>query len=179
MAKLSTFREKLDAMGAEVIAEAKKNLQKPRNIRGRTTNRVATGKLRDSLTFGYWKRGDMIVQWYGPQEKSIREYADVIEKGRRKGATPPPIEPIMRWMRVRKIKVRDSKGRFTEKNDANMRFAARKISKAISRNGIKGINYMSQAFDKVFKKHKKQLGLAMQIDFLNEFRLMSDKYLNK
>jgi hypothetical protein len=63
MAKLSTFREKLDAMGAEVIAEAKKNLQKPRNIRGRTTNRVATGKLRDSLTFGYWKRGDMIVQW--------------------------------------------------------------------------------------------------------------------
>lgn len=179
MAKLSTFREKLDAMGKDVIEEARRNLAKPRSIRGRTTNRVATGKLRDSLTFGYWKRGDMIVQWYGPKEDSIREYADVIEKGRRKGKTPPPLAPIMAWMKVRKIKLRGVDGKFIKDTEENQRFVARRISRAIGRNGIKGINYMSKAFDKVFKQHKKSLGLAMQIDFLNEFRLMSDKYITK
>jgi hypothetical protein len=55
----------------------------------------------------------------------LEDYWEVVEKGRRAGATPPPIQPIENWVKV-KLKVPSSR---------RVAFA---ISKSIGKRGIPG-----------------------------------------
>ena len=65
MASLGENREILDGFGDRVIKAARANLRRKRQIRGRSVNRIDTGNLSAKLTYGYFKRGPKILQWFG------------------------------------------------------------------------------------------------------------------
>ena len=75
---------------------------------------------------------------------SYAEEGKYVESGRRKGARFPPPAPILRWIKIKGIKGRDTKtGRFIK--DTALVFL---FQRAISRDGIKPVPFMQLAIDK-------------------------------
>lgn len=65
-----------------------------------------------------------------------------VDKGRSGNRTPPPIEPILRWVKTRGLRMRNAKGQFAKGNQLSLAFA---ISKKIGRRGIRPANIGSIA----------------------------------
>jgi hypothetical protein len=175
MANLKDYQEELDAFGARVIARAQANLRKKRTIRGRSVNRVDTGNLGKKLTFGYFKRGPNILQWFGvpASDTATRNYADVIEKGRRASdnkLTWPPVRPIYEWMQRKKLFLPNA-GPLTKGAQAW------KMSESIGRRGIVGIYYMRDAFESELRKSGKDFRIMYQKNVIKQVRLKADKYI--
>lgn len=64
-------------------------------------DKVDTGKLRDSIDFDVTVSGDTVSAIIGPHQGSGPDpgiVAEVIEFGRRPGATPPPPDALLPWM---------------------------------------------------------------------------------
>lgn len=186
MAKLENLREVLDVLGAKVIERAKSNLKIQRTVRGKKARRYASGNLYNGLKYGYIKRGQRIVQWFGVPDGPLTAYADVIEEGRTPGSTPPPIEPIIRWMEKKKITPRNyasknkmQKSQFIKKSDASIRNAAKWIARSIGKKGIEGIHYTREAFDDTLPEYNDELGAAWVKDVEIDIRLKSQEYLDK
>jgi hypothetical protein len=171
MAELALYRETLDAFGKEVIKRAQANLRKKRNIRGRSVNRVYKGTLQKELTFGYFKRGANILQWFGVKPSSpVRNYADVIEKGRRPDPNPvtwPPRAPIAAWMEYKKL--------FDPNKSRH--FQVTKMVESIGTRGIVGINYMRDAFQDTLRVSGKEFRVMYQKNIIKQMRLKADKYI--
>jgi hypothetical protein len=176
MASLAQNRAILDAFGERVIKSARANLRKKRQIRGRSVNRIDTGNLRDKLTYGYFKRGPKIIQWFGvpANDTPTRNYADVIEKGRRPDKNPttwPPVGPIMAWM--------ERKGLFSVEAEAegNKSAEAYAMAKSIGKRGIVGVYYMRDAFQTEFRKSGAEFREFYRREILQQLRLKADKYI--
>lgn len=171
MAQLSEYKEALDDFGRRVIARAQANLRKKRQIRGRSVNRVYKGTLQKELTFGYFKQGANILQWFGVKPNSpVRDYADVIEKGRRPNENPttwPPRAPISAWMRYKKL-FEPSKSEYIQ---------VTRMVESIGRRGIVGINYMRDAFQDESRKSGKEFRAMYQRTVIKQVRLKADKYI--
>jgi len=176
MASLAENRAILDAFGDRVIKTAQANLRKRRQIRGRSVSRVDTGNLRDKLTYNYFKSGSKIIQWFGvPANDTLtRNYADVIEKGRRPNDDPktwPPIGPIYAWM--------ERKGLFKNGDGAseNKYWQARQMVKSIGKRGIVGVYYMRDALQTELRKSGKEFREFYTREILKQLRLKADKYI--
>jgi hypothetical protein len=176
MASLAENRAILDAFGDRVIKAAQANLRKRRQIRGRSVNRIDTGNLRDKLTYNYFKSGSKIIQWFGvPANDTLtRNYADVIEKGRRPNDNPktwPPVGPIYAWM--------ERKGLFANSDGSiedNQRLA-RQMAKSIGKRGIVGVYYMRDALQTELRKSGKEFREFYTREILKQLRLKADKYI--
>lgn len=175
MASLGENKPILDGFAARVIKSAQSNLRKKRNIRGRSVNRIASGNLGKKLTWGYFKRGTQIIQWFGvpANDTETRNYADVIEKGRTPNNDPktwPPIAPIYRWMKL--------KGLFNVDNTEGKNYwQASKMAQSIGRRGIVGIYYMRDAFQDEFRKSGKAFREFYTKEVFKQLRLKADKYI--
>lgn len=174
MASLDKNREILDGFAERVITSARANLRKKRQIRGRSVNRIDTGNLRDKLTYGYFKRGPKIIQWFGvpANDTATRNYADVIEKGRRPDKNPvtwPPVAPIYRWMQ--------RKGLFEENGEGKKWWQASRMAESIGKRGIVGVYYMRDAFQTEFRKSGKEFREFYTREILQQLRLKADKYI--
>ena len=113
---------------SNVTAQAKANILRK--------NKVATGNLYESITFDVLPDGT--VDFY------YDDAGDFVESGRRKGARFPPPAPILKWIKIKGIKGRDTKtGRFIK--DKALVFL---FQRAISRDGIKAVPFMQLAIDK-------------------------------
>jgi hypothetical protein len=172
MASLAENRQILDDFANGVIKQARANLKRKRNIRGRSVNRIATGNLSAKLTYGYFKRGPKIIQWFGvpANDTTTRNYADVIEKGRTPNSDPatwPPVAPIYKWMKL--------KGLFTP--DVSEDFQARRMAQSIGRRGIVGVYYMRDAFQDTFRKSGSAFRTFYRREVLQQLRLKADKYI--
>jgi hypothetical protein len=171
MAQLSEYKETLDAFGREVIKRAQANLRRKRTIRGRSVNRVYKGTLQKELTFGYFKRGANILQWFGVKPNSpVRNYADVIEKGRTPNSNPvtwPPRAPISEWMRYKKL-FDPNKSEYIQ---------VTKMVESIGTRGIVGINYMRDAFQDTLRVSGKEFRAMYQKNIIKQMRLKADKYI--
>jgi len=98
--------------------------------------KIATGKLYNSITYNVSSDGDISF--------SYAEEGKYVESGRRKGARFPPPAPILKWIKIKGIKGRDTKtGRFIK--DKALVFL---FQRAISRDGIKAVPFMQLAIDK-------------------------------
>jgi hypothetical protein len=98
--------------------------------------KIATGALYNSVTYNVSPDGNISFS-YAPEGKWV-------ESGRRKGARFPPPTPITNWIRQKGIKGRDPKtGRFI--SNKTLTFL---IQRAISKNGIKPVKFMSEAIEK-------------------------------
>jgi hypothetical protein len=179
MTELQNIRAVFESFGDEVVQQAKENLERPRIIRGKKARRVASGTLKNNLTYTFWKRGKKDVLIFTTRDKKVREYADVIEEGRKpypnNPAKTPPLRPIMNWLKVKGIALRGNNGRFIERNEDNYRNVARLIARSIRIRGIEGIHYFREAFENVFDQYDPKILNAAIADF--EFRLKSNKYI--
>lgn len=60
MTELKTYRQVLNEFAQAVVDDAKANLNAWHTINGKRRRRIATGNLRDSLSYRLWKRERMI-----------------------------------------------------------------------------------------------------------------------
>jgi hypothetical protein len=98
--------------------------------------KIATGRLYNSVSYNVSTDGDISF--------SYAEEGKWVEQGRRKGARYPPPGPILQWIKVKGIKGRDrTTGKFI--TDKSLTFL---IQRAISRDGIKPVKFMSEAIEK-------------------------------
>jgi len=98
--------------------------------------KIATGKLYNSITYNVSSDGDISF--------SYAEEGKYVESGRRRGARFPPSAPILKWIKIKGIKGRDTKtGKFIK--DKALVFL---FQRAISRDGIKAVPFMQLAIDK-------------------------------
>lgn len=129
--------------GQEVVERAMLNLGVYRTVNGKKRRAVASDTLRKSLAFRYdnrYKRIDFFAK--GKAE----DYAYYVENGRKPNSKKPPVEAILEWMKIKKIRPRNSKGAFVK--DANaMLSLAKKISWSIGKKGIKPLFYYRDAVD--------------------------------
>lgn len=175
MASLAENKSILDGFAARVIKSAQANLRKKRNIRGRSVNRVDTGNLSKKLTWGYFKRGSQIIQWFGVPANDLetRNYADVIEKGRTPNENPktwPPVAPIFAWMQ--------RKGLFNpESTESGKHWQASKMAQSIGRRGIVGVYYMRDAMQTELRKSGREFREFYQKEVFKQLRLKADKYI--
>ena len=88
------------------------------------------------ITYNVSKDGDISF--------SYAEEGKYVESGRRKGSRFPPPAPILKWIKIKGIKGRDTKtGKFIK--DKTLVFL---FQRAISRDGIKAVPFMQLAIDK-------------------------------
>lgn len=76
----------------------------------------------------------------------------------------PPLEPIMEWMRVKPVRLRDADGRFVEQTESRMRSAAFLIARSIKRKGIQGVKYWTEAFEAMYPRYAQKLAEAKAED---------------
>jgi hypothetical protein len=138
------WRDALGEFGQAVVERAQRNLGAERMVKGKKRRSVATGNLKDSLSF-------MRVPINAPTnvvffaKGSAAKYADVVEKGRRPGRRMPPPDAIARWMEVKRIRPRSKSGGFEKSTPAKRKSMAFLIARSIGKKGIPGTFYFSDA----------------------------------
>ena len=175
------LKELLNLFGQEVVDRAKSNLKVTQRIKypnGKSynRNRYASGKLYNSLTFKSSVAGGKPFIKFTTKSEETQQYADIVEFGRRAGAKPPPIEPIIEWMKVRKIRLRNSKNEFIKYSEEAQRNAAKRIAWAIGRNGTPGILYYTTAIQEIlderspafFQYLNEEIAFELDIDGRNK-----------
>lgn len=173
----------LRSYAEEVVRRAKSNLKIQQKIGKRKGNRYATGTLYNSLTAKTsFYSGGMQIR-FTTNNEATRQYADVIEFGRRPKRKPPPPDEIFKWMKIRGVKLRDysnpdpmKKGRFIPWSDEEGMKAAWNIARSIGHNGIIGIRYFSDAILETFDDYGQEIADAYAREII--FQLDIDKKLN-
>jgi hypothetical protein len=174
----SQLKDLLNLFGKDVVERAKSNLKVTQRIKypnGKSynRNRYASGRLYNSLTFKSSVAGGKPFIKFTTKSEETQQYADIVEFGRRAGAKPPPIDPIIEWMKLRKIRLRNSKNEFIKYSDEAQRNAAKRIAYAIGRNGTPGILYYTTALQEILDERSDAF-----FQYLNEaisFELDLDK----
>lgn len=157
----------LDEYAKDTVKFAKINIGAKKRYKrssGRTTlGRIdTTGALRNSLGYVTSQSKNSFTVKIGAQGKAAK-YADVVESGRRKGKFIPLAE-LTKYIRDKRIKIKDKDGRFTKVTEGGVRQMARNISKNAKENGIPGKHYLKDASDKSFEKHKENLEAGLFLD---------------
>lgn len=146
------LKDLIDSFGHDVVEAAMRNLGASRKVRGgRSRRAVASGNLKNSLVFVNATRyGNPVVQFTA--SGSAKDYAVFVHDGRRPLATPPPIAPILEWIKIKKIRPKDSEGKFITSTPERLKSMARAISKSIGRRGIAPLPYYTEAIESVLDK---------------------------
>jgi hypothetical protein len=166
-----TLKETVDSIGRDVVEAAQRNLGATRKIGGKTRRRVASGKLKDGLAFKNLTRYNNPVLQFGVDDQALKKYADVIEYGRRPGAKPPPVDPIIQWMKIKPIRLRNKEGGFVKSTESGIRSAAFLIARSIGKKGIVGIKYYTEALESVLEKRGPELLEAYGKEIENRLNL--------
>ena len=126
-----------------------------RRIGKNKTYGEASGKLRNSSSqpsakFIYWGVNGTMRNHSSPF--SFKDKA-------------PPIDPIMQWMRVKPLRLRDEEtGKFIKQTESKLKSAAYVIAQAIKRKGIASLKYYDIAYESTLKKWSKILADAIAKD---------------
>lgn len=149
--------------GQEVVEKAMLNLGVYRTVKGKKRRAVASDTLRKSLSFYYDGRSSKI-QFFAKGKAA--NYAPVVEYGRRKGAKMPPIDAIVKWMKIKPIRIRDKNGKIVKQTPSLIRSKAFTIARGIARNGIPPLFYWREAVNDTI------------IEFQSEFEEVLMKEIN-
>jgi len=123
-------------------------------------NKKATGNLINSVKIMNAQfNQEMTVMTFdidGP--RNPYPYFSIVDRGRRKGAQQPPIEPILNWINKRGINIRNEKGQFISgsiQNNAKKKLSlAYAISGGIKKKGIRGNNVIVVFDDEIYASQK-------------------------
>ena len=109
-----------------------------------TGNKVASGKLRDSISVNVVEqKGETIIQVIS------EEYAQWVQSGRLPGKKGVPIAAIEQWIKERGLTGRDKKGKFIKKR--SFAFA---IQNNIKKFGIRPSNFLDVALEMIAEDPK-------------------------
>lgn len=137
--KLKALKKAMEKYGEALVLEIVKQLK--------SADKIATGNLAKSVDYELIEALDSIAV-----NILSLDYMDVVDGGRRKGAKAPPTDVIVKWMKVRKIKGRDKRGRFIK--DKSTAFL---IARAIGKNGIKPTFVIKKSINKLKSLQQKLL----------------------
>jgi hypothetical protein len=151
------FENILNEYAVAVIERAQSNLRIKRRVRGKMVNRFASGTLSKSLYYNLKFRYNKPTLDFTVSNDQAGKYADVIEFGRTPGAKMPPIQPIIDWIKIKPLKLRNRQGEFIKSTESAIKSAAFAIAKSIGKNGIEGINYYGEAIDDTWDEYKDKL----------------------
>jgi hypothetical protein len=161
------IKQLVDSIATDVVERAQLNLGVVRTINGKKRRRVASGSLQKGLSYKNLTRYNNPIIQFGVDSPELKNYADVIEFGRRKGARKPPVGPIIEWMNIKGIRPRAKDGGFlklpptAEERAALQRNIAWAISTSIGKNGIEGIRYYGDALKTVLEKRGDEFFAAL------------------
>jgi len=147
--KLKALKRAMEKYGEALVIEIVKQLK--------DADKNATGALAKSIDYELIEALDTIAI-----NILALDYLDVVDGGRRKGAKAPPTEAIIKWMKVRKIKGRDKRGRFIKQKST-----AFLIARSIGKNGIKGVYSIKKSINKLKSLQQKLLTEAAVEDMTN------------
>jgi len=157
--QLKSLNEVLNKFGKYVVQQSRSNLTKGK--------KNVDKKLYNSLDYKIMKKPLSI-------EFSMESYGQFQDKGVsgtiKKYNTPysfttkqPPSKPIADWAKKRKIRLRDSRGRFTRGNYNTIGFL---IARSIKRKGLKPSLFFTKPFEKGFQR----LGNDLRDGFINDIQ---------
>lgn len=135
----------LNEIGTEIVSQIKGILIKNR--------KRATGALLNSVDYSV-SEGKLSISYedYGPSTKNSRTgaFSGVVDQGRRAGSKQPPIDPILNWLKTKRIKWTSGgsskdvlsknikKATSAESKNKQMAFV---ISRSIGNEGIRPVNF--------------------------------------
>jgi len=163
----------LDRFGTEAVERAMRNLGATRTVNGRKVRRVASGKLKNDLTFKIKSRYNKPTVIFTTKSDVTGRYADVIEYGRKPNSKQPPVEPIIQWMKIKGIRLRNAQGSFVKGSEADIRRAAFNIARKIGKRGITGIRYFNEAVSDTLEEFNEEFIAVMNKEI--ELRLQLNK----
>lgn len=162
----------LNEMGAAVTDAARRNLGTRTIGKNKSFGATKSRKLANSLTFSI----DGTNMTFG----SPLPYAKFIHWGvsgthkKRKG-TPfaytdkqPPMDGILKWIKMKPLRLRDKDGKFIKQTESRLRSAAFMIARGIKRNGIPGLEYFTEAWETQYPKWKDRIADAIGGDTLSD-----------
>ena len=147
MAEPTEIEKMLNDFGTDVVERAMRNLGATRTVNGRKRRAVASGRLKDSLTYKLRIRYNKPTIDFTTNSTETQQYADIVEFGRKPGSKQPPVEPIIRWMKTKPVKLRAKGGGFVKQTEEGLRRAAWAISASIGRRGIPPLRYYRDAIE--------------------------------
>lgn len=104
--------------------------------------KYSTGNLIKSINYDVIKNADDLLL-----KIMAADYFKYVDEGRRKGAKPPPIKPILSWVRQKGIKFEDNNGKILSSKQT-----AFIVARGISKNSIKPLNAKKKLFDNIMNK---------------------------
>jgi hypothetical protein len=120
------------------------------------SNKIATGSLRDSIQVKAKGKDEITI--------SMNDYGQWVQSGRAPGKGKVPISAIISWIKARKLKGRDKKGRYIK--DISFAFG---IQTNIKKFGIRKSDWYDVAIEELLenKQIEELLGDASIEDLIN------------
>lgn len=158
----------LESIAQDVVERAQLELGAYRTVNGKKRRAVATGLLKNSLTYRSTTRYNNPIIDFGASGKA-GDYLKYVTFGRKKGARMPPLKPILDWMRIKRLRPRNKNGGFIKATDGNLRSMAWNIARSISKKGIEPFPFYANAIEDVMAKRGREFEEAIKKEI--EFRL--------
>lgn len=168
MATGTEIEELTISIAEDVIEAAQRELGGFRTVNGKKRRSVASGTLKNNLSYTFTKRYNNPVLSFTATGRAA-DYVRFVHEGRRKGAKMPRLEPIMEWMRIKPIRLQKKGGGFIKQTPQAIKNAAFQIARAIGKKGIEPFPFYNNAIQSVMDKRGKEYEEAIKKEI--EFRL--------
>jgi hypothetical protein len=109
------------------------------------SNKRATGSLIDSVQVTVTTSRDGMAEL----QVMMNEYGEYVNSGRVAGKGNVPIQPLIEWIKARKLKPRGKDGKFKPMTEQNIKGMAFGIQKNIKRYGIRPANNIEISIEKI------------------------------
>lgn len=127
-------------------------------VKMKSRRAVATGNLQSSIEYK--------IKSTTQVDFSMLEYGIYVEKGRKKGKGIPPTE-LSLWIKNKKLKPRDSQGRFIKVTPSRLKAMAFTINRSIKAFGIEPNPFMEPSIERSYKENKDAIFQALRDDLDN------------
>jgi hypothetical protein len=166
--ELKEFQKVLDRFADDVNNAAKRELGSRRIGKNRSYG-VASRSLQKSLTYSIT---DGQVLFGSPNPSAPFIHWGVNGTRKKRGAPfsyttkQPPVDAVLKWMKVKPVRLRNEGGQFIKQTESRLRSAAFLIARSIKRKGIEGLRYYIVALETIVPKYNEEFGEAVVSDIL-------------
>lgn len=166
--ELKEFEKVLDRFADDVNNAAKRELGSRRIGKNRSYG-VASRSLQKSLTYSI---SDGRVSFGSPNPSAPFIHWGVNGTRKKRGAPysyttkQPPVDAVLKWMKVKPVRLRNESGQFIKQTPSRLRSAAFLIARSIKEKGIEGLRYYVVALETIVPKYVEEMGSAVVSDIL-------------
>lgn len=160
----------LDDFARAVVERAQRNLGATRVVNGKKRRAVASGNLKESLSFVRSSTKNFeFINFTATGD--ARKYANVVEYGRKKGAKQPPRDAIAKWIKQKPVRLQKKGGGFIPMTESNINSAAFLIARSIAKKGIPELRYYRDAVEAELEERGPAFLTALEKELETRFNL--------